>query len=187
MVQFFNQKRKGFTMKYSLITLVLCFTSIIVGQEVKELSKMDKFVSNVGEIVRFEDYNLPDIVAYNEKVTNKIRVIVTGKEKGYFFLIQKKDKYDTKTAAIAEDDLSDVISALDNLIENSNNEKGGPDYLENKFKTEDGFQIGYAKGTSITWFITLEKYGKSTILFDGFEGLKSGLASAQEKIKLLKQ
>jgi hypothetical protein len=169
------------------MTLVLCFSSIAFGQEEKELSKMDKFVSNVGEIVRFEDFNLPDIVAYNEKVTNKIRVIVTGKEKGYFFILQKKDKYDTKTAAIAEDDLSDVISALNNLIEKSKNEKDGPDYLENKFKTEDGFQIGYAKSNSITWFITLESYGKSTILFDGYDGLLSGFTDAQSKIETLKQ
>jgi len=186
-VPYFNQIKKGITMKLTLIILVFGFSSLVLGQEEKELSKMDKFVSNVGEIVRFEDYNLPEMVAYNEKLTNKIRIIVSGKEKGYFFILQKKDKYDTKTAAIAEDDLSDVISALNNLIEKSKNEKDGPDYLENKFKTEDGFQIGYAKGNSITWFITLESYGKSTVLFDGYDGLLNGFSNAQAKIGMLKQ
>ena len=38
--------------------------------------------------------------------------------------------------------------------------------MENKFTTEDGFQLGYALGRSTTWFIVLERYGESTILFD---------------------
>ena len=40
-------------MKLTLIILVFGFSSLVLGQEEKELSKMDKFVSNVGEIVRF--------------------------------------------------------------------------------------------------------------------------------------
>jgi len=183
----FNSLNKSFIMKSILVVIILFFSSISLGQEVKELSTIGKFVSNVGEIIRFEYYNLPDLMAYDNKITNKIRVKITGKEKGYFLIIRKKEKYDTKTIAISEDNLSDIINALDHLIRDSKNEKGGPDSVENVFKTKNGLQFGYAKAKIIVWFVALENNGTSTMILDGYDGLKSSLKSAQEKIKFLKQ
>ena len=166
-----------------IFLLVVSFT---LGQEEKSLSKMDRFVSNSGQIIMLENYNLADLPGYSEKVKVVVRKATVGKDESYYLLLSKEDKYGNKTAAIAEEDLVEVGLALTSLIQKSQLQETSADYLENKFTTEDGFQIGYAKGKSITWFITLEKYGKSTILFDGFDELTMTLELAMEKIEELK-
>ena len=62
------------------------------------------------------------------------------------------------------------------------------DYLEHKFTTEDGFQIGYGGSDikSLLWFMTLEKYGDATVLFKDHANLKNALEAGQNKIKELK-
>ena len=41
-----------------------------------------------------------------------------------------------------------------------------PDYLENKFVTSDGFQIGYYVDQGKTkWYLKLEKYGSDNTIF----------------------
>lgn len=169
------------------LTILLVITSsILFSQEEKELTKMERFVSNTGQIVKLENFTMPDLTAYNEKLNVKVRRATMGGEAAYFLLLIKEDKYSDKSAAIAEDDIKEVLKAFDNLILQSSKEESNADYLENKFTTEDGFQIGYAKGKSITWFITLEKYGKSTVLFDGPSEIKATLSTAINKIDQLK-
>lgn len=167
-----------------LIPLVMC--TFLFSQDEKELTKMERFVSNTGQIIKLENFKLPDIVAYNEKLQVKVRRATMGGESAYFLLLIKEDKYGDKSAAIAEEDLKEVLKAFENIIEQSASESSNADYLENKFTTDDGFQIGYAKGKSITWFVTLERYGKSTVLFDNPDGIKSTLANAIIKIEELK-
>ena len=103
-------------------------------------------------------------------------------------MFSKKEKYSTKSAAIAEDDLQDVMEALENLIVKSQSETSTADYLENKFTTEDGFQLGYGGSdmNNLLWFMTLEKYGESTILFKSVDSIKAALDSGMNKIKELK-
>ena len=64
-----------------------------------------------------------------------------------------------------------------------------PDYLENKFVTVDGFQIGYyvSNGKS-TWYIKLEKYGSDNTLFiDNVDTIEAALIQAKAKIDELKK
>lgn len=65
--------------------------------------------------------------------------------------------------------------------------QSNPDYLENKFITEDGFQIGYyvSKGKA-SWYIKLERYGSSTVFVKNAEALISAFKNAQSKIEELK-
>ena len=66
-----------------------------------------------------------------------------------------------------------------------------PDYLENKFITVDGFEVGYFvdKGKS-TWYLKLEKYGNdNNTLFikDGSSNIETAFNDAKTKIEELKK
>tara|TARA_B110000438_G_scaffold277968_1_gene301052 strand:+ start:1076 stop:1609 length:534 start_codon:yes stop_codon:yes gene_type:complete len=156
------------------------------SQDEKSLSKMEQFVSNAGQIIKFENYNLPDLKGSYAVLKTKVRRVYAGGETKYYFIMVKEDKYGNKTAYIAEEDLVEIEKALDQLIIQSENEESNSDYLENKFTSEDGFQIGYWKGKSLKWFVTLEKYGSSSTSFNGYADLKAIIGMAQKKIQELK-
>jgi hypothetical protein len=85
--------------------------------------------------------------------------------------------------------LLEVIKAVKTLkTEVDADIASNPDYMENKFTTVDGFQVGYyiSKG-KITWYIRLEKYGSDNTLFvsDG-ETIESAFTNAKNKIDELK-
>lgn len=64
-----------------------------------------------------------------------------------------------------------------------------PDYMENKFVTVDGFQIGYyVTSGKANWYLKLEKYGSDNTLFvDGGENIETALTDAKNKIDELKK
>jgi tRNA G10 N-methylase Trm11 len=170
-----------------IITFFCLLFSSLYAQDEKVLTKMERFVSNTGKIVKLENFHLPDLKASYEVVKTKVRRVTIQDEINYFLLLVKEDKYGDKSAAIAEDDLSELIKAFDELIQQSENETTKSDYFENKFTTEDGFQIGYGGSGNIVWFITLEKYGKSTVLFNKYADIKAIFGLAEKKIEELKK
>jgi len=62
-----------------------------------------------------------------------------------------------------------------------------PDYLENKFRTVDGVEVGYyvSKGKA-SWFMKLERYTSSTVFIKSKEVLVEAFTNAQKKIEELK-
>jgi len=169
-----------------IVFLYIGLVSQTFSQDEKSLSKMEQFVSNAGQIIKFENYNLPDLKGSYSVIKTKVRRVSAGGETKYYFIMNKEDKYKDKTAYIAEEDLVEIEKALDQLIIESENEESNSDYLENKFTSEDGFQIGYFEGKSLNWFVTLEKYGSSSITFKGYANLKAIIGMAQKKIQELK-
>jgi hypothetical protein len=173
--------------KSTIIALsFILFSSFAFCQDEKALTKMERFVSNTGRIVKLENFYLPDLKASYEVLKTKVRRATIQDETSYFLILVKEDKYGDKSAAIAEDDLKELVKAFDELINQSENETTNSDYFENKFTTEDGFQIGYGGSGDILWFITLEKYGKSTVLFAKYADIKAIFGMAQKKIEELK-
>ncbi|MBN4085035.1 hypothetical protein JYT89_01690 [Flavobacteriaceae bacterium AH-315-B10] len=175
-----------------VITLIfsLLIISVVFSQELKDQqSKMLDFVSKTGVIIKFEDYNLPNVKASYGYAQSKIRKITSGKEAKYFLQISKSGKYDTQTASIAYEDLLEVQKALINLKEQSVKDLlTTSDYMENKFVTDDGFQIGYyvSKG-KIAWYMKLEKYGSdNTVFARDYEILNDAFRLGKEKIELIK-
>lgn len=175
-------------MKLFRIYFILFYllVSSVYSQDEKVLTKMERFVSNTGKIMKLENFNLPDLKASYEVVKVKVRRATVQDETNYYLLLVKEDKYSDKSAAIAEDDLEELIKAFEELIKQSENEISNSDYYENKFTTEDGFQIGYGGGKNMMWFITLEKYGKSTVIFKSYADIKAIFGMAQKKIQELK-
>ena len=116
-------------------------------------------------------------------------ILVSGSDTLYFYQIEKATQYSTKKASIEYSDLLEVIKALSLLKEASVTDLAmNPDYLENKFVTEDGAQIGYyVSDGSIKWFIKLEKYGSDTNIFiNDFALIEAAFNGAKTKIEELK-
>jgi len=152
-------------------------------------TKMDIFSSKTGVIVKFIDTKLPNLSALYTSAETRIRKVKSGNTATYFYQIEKEGKYGSATASIEYSDLLEVIKAVKSLkTEVEADIASNPDYMENKFTTVDGFQVGYyvSKGKA-TWYIRLEKYGSDKTLFvtDG-EVIETAFTNAKNKIDELK-
>lgn len=172
------------------VTGLLLFATITFGQDAKEANtKMDAFASKTGVIIKFVDYALPNLNLTYGAAETKVRKLMSGGDIGYFYQISYKGKYDTKTASIAYEDLIEVIKAIKTLkSESATDQSTNPDYLENKFVTDDGFQLGYyvSKG-KLKWYLVLEKYGSgNTVFINDVSTIESAFNEAKTKIESLK-
>jgi hypothetical protein len=155
----------------------------------KEETKMDAFASKTGVIIKYIDYSLLDIKLTYGVAEAKIRKLYSGQEVQYFYQISKEGKYDTKTASIAYEDLIEVLKAIQTLkLESEEDQNLNPDYLENKFVTDDGFKLGYyVSNNKLTWYLVLEKYGSgNTVFLNNVTDVESAFNTAKQKIEELK-
>lgn len=167
---------------------IMCFGQ---SEEDKNQSKIDLFMSEIGAKVKFVDYRLKDLsggyIAY--KAETSVRKVIKGGEVKYFYRIEpKRDGVNNPITFIEYQDLKiikDAIASLKTEIEDDISTN--PDYLENKFVTEDYFCIGYyIKKKEIMWFIRLDKYGTNKHLyFTSVEPIEEGVNSAISKIEEL--
>lgn len=155
-------------MKKIIMVLFIAGFSLCHAQDEKQApSKMSDFVSKTGVLLKFEDFDLPNINLNYGAAEAKIRRINSGGEIRYFYQISKDGKYDKKTASIAEEDLVEMEKALQTLKSQSlADSNSNANYMENKFVTDDGFQIGYfVSKQKVTWYMVLEKYGSDNTIF----------------------
>lgn len=169
---------------------IVMATTTVAAQEVKKTeTKMDVFSSKTGVITKYIDTNLPKLASIYSTAETKIRAVQLGTTKAYFYQIVKEGKYGNTTASIAYTDLVEIIKALKVLkADVASDIASGSDYLENKFISDDGFQIGYyVSGGKASWYVKLDKYGRDNTLFikDG-DGMESALIAAKTKIDALK-
>ena len=173
-----------------LLGLFLFLTNNSVGQDIKEkTSKIDQFVSKTGAIIKFIDYELPKLKFKTGIAESKVRKLISGGEVGYFHQISIKGKYKNKTASIAYEDILEMLKAIQVLKKEAlGDSQLNPDYLENKFITEDGFQLGYyvSKG-KLGWYVVLDKYGSDNTLFlNDPSNIENAFQEAKTKIEGLK-
>lgn len=152
-------------------------------------TKMDMFSSKTGTITKFIDTKLPNLKTSFGGAETRIRKISSGTTAAFFYQIEKEGKYSNSTASIEYSDLIEVLKALKALkTEVDKDISLNPDYLENKFVTVDGFQVGYyvSKGKA-AWYIKLEKYGSDNTLFiDNGDTIEAAFVEAKNKIDELK-
>jgi hypothetical protein len=180
---------------YLLLFLSIFVFSSSFAQEAKkeiekEKTKMDAFTSKTGTILKFTDYKLSGLKQSIGRLTEtRIRKINSGTSTMYFFQIEKSGQYSNSTASIEYSDLLEIIKAISSLkSEVEKDLTSNPDYLENKFTTADGFQVGYyvSKG-KISWYIKLEKYGSDNTLFiENAELIEKSFEESKNKINELK-
>jgi len=173
-----------------MLTISLTVYSQNKDDERKQISKMEKFTSKTGSIIKYIDYSLPTINSMYGIAETKVRKIIAGESVGYFFQISKEGKYGTKNASIEYSDLLEVIKAIGKLKQESEQDvMSDGDYLENKFVTDDGFQIGYyiSRG-KLSWYIVLEKYGSdNTIFLKNLSEIEIIFIDAKNKVDALKK
>ncbi|GAB6008860.1 hypothetical protein [Dysgonomonas reticulitermitis] len=180
---------------FILFYLTLGCVSILFAQDAKKevetiKTKMDAFSSKTGTITKFIDTKLPDLKTTYSSPETRIRKISNTNTSAYFYQIEKEGKYSNITASIEYSDLLEVIKALSVLkVEESKDIASNPDYLENKFVTVDGFQIGYfVNNGKSTWYIKLEKYGSdNTVFINDVNVVETAFTEAKNKIEKLKQ
>lgn len=153
-------------------------------------TKMEAFSSKTGTITKFVDSKLPNLKASYESSETRIRKISSGTNSAYFYQIEKTGKYSNSTASIEYNDLVEILKALKILRADVDKDVAAkPDYLENKFISVDGFQVGYyiSKGKA-SWYLKLEKYGSDNTLFiDNGETIENAFMEAKTKIDELKK
>lgn len=177
--------------KLFIVNGLLLISMVIFGQDTKEANtKMDAFASKMGVIIKYVDYSLPNLsLNYGGVSETKVRKFIIGSDIGYFYQISFKGQYNTKTASIAYEDLLEVIKAIQTLkTESATDQSSNPDYLENKFVTDDGFQLGYyVSSGKLKWYLVLEKYGSgNTIFINDVTTIETAFNGAKEKIESLK-
>jgi len=182
-------------MKNLILILGMLFCMGLMAQDVKKeaetiKTKMDEFSSKTGAITKFTDTTLPNLKTTYSSPETRIRKINSGNATAYFYQIEKEGKYSNTTASIEYSDLLEVIKALAVLkTEVDKDISSNPDYLENKFITVDGFQIGYYVSKSkATWYISLERYGSDNTLFiNDVNIVEAAFTDAKNKIEELRK
>lgn len=181
--------------KSTIILTLLVASTTLFAQDVKKeaetaKTKMDLFSSKAGTITKFTDTKLPNLKTSYGGAETKIRRIINGANSAYFYQISKEGKYSTSTASIEYNDLLEVLKALKALQpEVEKDIATNPDYLENKFVTVDGFQVGYyVSSGKASWYVKLEKYGSDNTLFvDNGTTIETAFTEAKNKIDELKK
>jgi len=175
-------------MKKLLFLAVCLFTTTIVfaqDDSEKKQTKFEQFASKTGKISKLVDVNMPKL-GYLE---TSIRTILGEDKNVYFYRIEKPETSSTNSriAMIEYSDLVEINKALTKLLsEDASDCTSNPDYLENRFITEDGFRIGYyVNNGKANWFIRLERYNNSTVFLKK-EVLAENFPAAQKKIEELK-
>lgn len=183
-----------FIMKKVLFLLLLAMPMCMFGQSndnTKQMTKFEEFSSATGKIVKFQDYNLPNMAeGFMGSLETGIRTIMGGISNAYFYRIEDSETSSSVShvAMIEYSDLVAMNKALDKLCASVEADiAANPDYLENKFKTVDGFEVGYyiSKGKA-SWFMKLERYKSSTVFVKNQETLVDAFKNAQAKIEELK-
>lgn len=181
-------------MKKFIIFIIFLPAINIFSQEIRKdlensKTKMESFSSQSGVITKFTDTNLSKLRTSYTSAETRIRKVSSGDTELYFYQIEKANEYENVTASIEYSDLLEIIKALEQLkLEVDKDVKSNPDYMENKFITEDGFQLGYyiSKGKN-TWYLKLDKYGSDNTLFiKNLEKIEQNFLDAKNKIEAIK-
>lgn len=139
--------------------------------------------------MKTEDYMLPNLNLAFGAAECRVRKITSGNEVAYFYQITKEDKYGKKTASIAYEDILEMEKALKALNDATAKDKATTsDYMENRFITDDGFEVGYyVKKGNLNWYLKLKKYGSGTTVFPkSLESIETAFQAARSKIEELK-
>ena len=167
----------------------MTLTAFPQSGESKQLTKFEEFSSKTGSIIKFVDFSLPKLSLSWGPLGTSILVMKANKD-SYFYRIEEAETR-SSVAHIAMIEYSDLVEINKALVKLTSEVESdivtNPDYLENKFITTDGFQVGYYvnKG-SAHWYLKLERYSSSTVFVKNQEVLVEAFTNAQKKNRRIK-
>jgi hypothetical protein len=175
----------------TLIASIPLFAQQTNPQPPKPETKFEQFSSKSGTIVRFTDYPTENFKRSFQKGETKIRKVTYGaNESRYFLKITNEGQYSTSTAMIEYSDLLEILKAITVLKQSESTDVTNPNYTENKFRTSDGFEIGYYTSNGKTaWYLQLEKFGRDNTIFPSgtSNDIEQIFITAKNKIEELKK
>lgn len=185
-----HMKKTLFTIFFGISVLTSLYAQDQKNNAEVVKTKMEIFTSKTGTILKFSDIQLPSLVTKYESIETRIRTVTSSGVNSFFYQIIKKGKYGSSTASIEYSDLIEIIKAINILKEQVTIDiASNPDYLENKFISQDGFEVGYYidNGASV-WYIKLERYGSdNTVFIDDVNTIVGSMNAAKDKIDTIKK
>lgn len=175
-----------------IISMTMVLSSFSYAQtDSDKTSSYDQLTDRTGEIVKFIDFNQVKLPLLPATYANtEVRKVIVDDATNYFYRIVYRDiKGDAWSTSISYKDLKEVITAFEHLVKSSVTDLTIPgDYLENKYRSEDGFEIGYyIKEKKISWFIELHRHVLDrTVFIKDVNKLKEALDFALFTINNLK-
>ena len=184
-------------MKKTLVVAIALIASVTSDDQQtttstpKSESKFESFSSKSGTIVRFTDFPTEGLKRKYGKGETSVRKVTNGNnESRYFLKITNEGQYSTSTAVIEYSDLLEIIKAIFVLKQSETTDITNPNYTESKFRTSDGFEVGYyVSGGKSNWYIQLERIGRDNTIFPSgtISELEQVFLSAKNKIEELKK
>ncbi len=174
------------------ICLFILITGVVfvafTQDNVKKDSSYDSFISQSGVIIKLQDFRLPPMEGSGYSTyDNRIRILLSNDIRKYFHQITKTSKTGDIIGSIELKELLEMVNAV-NLLQTQFNEDitKSIEYMENKYITDDGIQVGYyISTTSKAWFIKLDKYKTDSLIF--FKESKDILKGFQEAINKIEE
>ena len=152
---------------FLIMAMLLPLISFAEDDAKKQMTKFEEFSSKTGVIVKFVDTTLPNLPVSYSTLKTGIRTIKRGTDNAYFYRLEEPEtsRSVSHIAMIEYSDLVEINKAISRLVTDVDADVAtNPDYLENKFRTSDGFEIGYyVSKQKPQWYIKLERYTSSTV------------------------
>lgn len=174
-----------------IVLFILLIPAILIGQS-EDNSYYQKHITNTGKSTKFVDYSL---ASPSMSTTVVVREVITEQNVDYFLLISTYSSLIKKTyrSAFTYDEVVTILMQLQQFekeILNDQHKIQFADYIENKYRTEDNYAVGYwvSKDGKTKWFIQVDEYSNYGVIdFKDFEDLYNVFLGGQSKIDELKQ
>ena len=157
------------------------------NEVMKKNTKYEDFISQSGHITKYVDKKM-EKCSYNinESFKVKLRMFYGENANIYYLNIEKGGSLGTSpsSAFILYSDLVEINKAFARLMSEVDEDRElKPEYLQNVYTSDDGFQVGYyVEKSKVKWIIRLE-YGSYDIEFRKPEEIANYLIEAQKKIE----
>ncbi|MBK6915299.1 MAG: hypothetical protein IPH11_17150 [Ignavibacteriales bacterium] len=175
--------------KFWILSILFILGTSIFAQEItKEESKFNQLASKTGTIIKFIDYKLSRLEFIGGGSANStVRKLIINNEPHYFYYISIHSRWGNDVA-LTYDDFLALSEAMEKLKKDSAQDLAlHLYYLENKFITEDGFELGYSiDSDKLTWYLVDNRFtSKNILLLSNLEILENSMKLAEQKFKIL--
>lgn len=145
-----------------------------------------QLVSTPGEISKLIDVDMPKL----GNLDTCVRIIVSKRGNHYLYKIEDTNDLNSVSRIVYIDysELLKVNKALKKIAKDVDYDcQTNPDYLENRYITEDGFRIGYyVKNGKADWFVKMGDKNYSVVRLSK-DVIFENFTAAQKKIESLKR